>query len=77
LPNVRILTLGKALFAGFFFAERPVPSATLGKRFAECLMKFAECFRHSANTWFPVVFGGKKHGPRHKNKAVPLVGWGE
>jgi hypothetical protein len=59
LPSVRVLTLGKAMFAGFFFAERPVPSATLGKRFAECLIKFAECFRHSANTWFPVVYQPK------------------
>jgi hypothetical protein len=32
-----------------------LPSATLGKAFAECFYGFAECFRHSAKRSFPVV----------------------
>jgi hypothetical protein len=34
-----------------------LPSATLGKAFAECFLSFAECFLHSAKSPFPVVFG--------------------
>jgi hypothetical protein len=39
----------------------PLPSATLGKGVAECLMPFAESFRPSAKPGFPVVeaFEGK------------------
>jgi hypothetical protein len=29
------------------FAERSLPSVTLGKLFAECFLGFAECLRHS------------------------------
>jgi hypothetical protein len=32
-----------------------LPSATLGKAFAECFWGFAECFGHSAKRPFPVV----------------------
>jgi hypothetical protein len=32
-----------------------LPSATLGKAFAECFYGFAECFGHSAKRSFPVV----------------------
>jgi hypothetical protein len=36
-----------------------LPSATLGKAFAECFYGFAECFRHSAKRPFPVVIYNK------------------
>jgi hypothetical protein len=42
------LALGKEIFADKIFAERPLPSAALGKAFAECLAGFAECPQHSA-----------------------------
>jgi hypothetical protein len=41
------------------FAEPSLPSATLGKVFAECFSDFAECFRHSAKQPIPVVILGK------------------
>jgi len=44
----RFLALGKEIFADKVFAERPLPSAALGKAFAECLPGFAECPQHSA-----------------------------
>jgi hypothetical protein len=34
----RFLALGKEFFADKIFAERPLPSAALGKAFAECLL---------------------------------------
>jgi hypothetical protein len=37
------------------FSVRPVPSATVGKAFADGLLAFAESFRLSAMTEFPVV----------------------
>jgi hypothetical protein len=40
------LALGKEIFADKIFAERPLPSAALGKAFAECLAGFAECPQH-------------------------------
>jgi hypothetical protein len=49
LPSVQQKTLGKEAFADPFFAVSNLPSATLGKGFAECLCCFAECVRHSAN----------------------------
>jgi hypothetical protein len=55
LPSARQKTLGKETFADPFFAVSSLPSATLGKRFAECLCYFAECVRHSANEASPVV----------------------
>jgi hypothetical protein len=42
----RFLALGKEIFADKIFAERPLPSAALGKAFAECLAGFAECPQH-------------------------------
>jgi hypothetical protein len=38
------------------FAERSLPSVTLGKVFAECFLGFAECLRHSAKELCPVVY---------------------
>jgi hypothetical protein len=36
LPSAREKVLGKEVFADALFAEPPLPSATLGKAFAEC-----------------------------------------
>ena len=36
LPSARQKELGKEAFADSFFSERSLPSATLGKAFAEC-----------------------------------------
>ena len=47
--------LGKGFFADYFFAECPLPSAALGKAFAECILGFVECCRHSAKRGCPVV----------------------
>jgi hypothetical protein len=55
LPSARRLTLGKACFADQACAESSLPSAALGKAFAECFWRFAECPRHSANRSNPVV----------------------
>ena len=46
----RFLALGKEIFA-----ERPLPSAALGKAFAECLAGFAECPQHSTKRTSAVV----------------------
>ena len=43
LPSVRQKALGKAGFAVPLFAESSLPSATLGKPYAECNRAFAEC----------------------------------
>jgi hypothetical protein len=55
LPSDREKVLGKEGFADALFAEPSLPSATLGKAFAECFYGFAECFGHSAKRSFPVV----------------------
>jgi hypothetical protein len=55
LPSAREKVLGKEVFADVLFAEPSLPSATLGKAFAECFAGFAECFRHSAKHPIPVV----------------------
>jgi hypothetical protein len=55
LPSARQKSVGKDLFADRFFAERSLPSATLGKTFAECKKAFTECPRHSAKKVNPVV----------------------
>jgi hypothetical protein len=53
LPSARQKVLGKE--ADVQFAERSLPSVTLGKVFAECFLGFAECLRHSAKELCPVV----------------------
>jgi hypothetical protein len=55
LPSAREKVLGKEGFADALCAEPSLPSATLGKAFAECFQGFAECFRHSAKATIPVV----------------------
>jgi hypothetical protein len=56
LPSAREKALGKEGFADTLCAEPSLPSATLGKTFAECFWGFAECFGHSAKPAIPVVF---------------------
>jgi hypothetical protein len=55
LPSAREKVLGKEGFADVLFAEPSLPSATLGKSFAECFWGFAECFGHSVKRPFLVV----------------------
>ena len=55
LPSARYNALDKEVFADKLFTERPLPSVTLGKGFAECISAFAECLRHSAKKPPPVV----------------------
>jgi hypothetical protein len=52
LPSAREKVLGKESFADALCAEHSLPSATLGK-------DFAECFRHSAKPSIPVVHACK------------------
>jgi len=56
----RFLALGKEIFADKIFAEIPLPSAALGKAFAECLDGFAECPQHSAKRASAVVTSGDR-----------------
>jgi hypothetical protein len=48
LSSARQKVLGKEAVADIQFAERSLPSVTLGKAFAECKIAFVECLRHSA-----------------------------
>ena len=48
------IALGRA-FADGFFTGGALPSAALGKGFAEGKVAFAECIRHSAKWLNPVV----------------------
>jgi hypothetical protein len=56
LPSARQKVLGKEAVADVQFAERSLPSVTLGKAFAECKIAFAVCLRHTAKELIPVVF---------------------
>ena len=55
LPSARQKALGKDAFADGLFAKCSLPSAALGKAFAECKLGFAECPWHSAKPLIPVV----------------------
>jgi hypothetical protein len=55
LPSARQIVLGKEAVADVQFAERSLPSVTLGKAFAECKMAFAVCLKHTAKELIPVV----------------------
>jgi hypothetical protein len=59
LPSARQKVLGKEVVADVQFAERSLPSVTLGKAFAECKIAFAECLKHSAKELCPVVILGR------------------
>jgi hypothetical protein len=56
LPSARQKILGKETAADVQFAERSLPSVTLGKAFAECKIAFAECLRHTTKELCPVVY---------------------
>jgi len=49
------VALDKETFANGFFADCSLPSAALGKAFAECNRGFAECPKHSAKSPSAVV----------------------
>jgi hypothetical protein len=55
LPSARQKVLGKEAVADVQFAERSLPSVTLGKAFAECKIAFAVCLRHTTKELIPVV----------------------
>jgi hypothetical protein len=55
LPSARQKVLGKDVVADVQFAERSLPSVTLGKAFAECKIAFAVCLEHTAKELIPVV----------------------
>jgi hypothetical protein len=55
LPSARQKVLGKEAVADVQFAERSLPSVTLGKTFAECKIAFAVCLEHTAKELIPVV----------------------
>jgi hypothetical protein len=55
LPSARQKVLGKEAVADVQFAERSLPSVTLGKAFAECKIDFAVCLRHTAKALIPVL----------------------
>jgi hypothetical protein len=59
-PSAREKALDKEGFADELCAEPSLPSATLGKAFAECFWGFAECFGHLAKPAIPVVNGGEE-----------------
>jgi hypothetical protein len=60
LPSARQNVLGKDAVADVQFAERSLPSVTLGKAFAECKIAFAVCLRHTAKKLIPVVASTEK-----------------
>jgi hypothetical protein len=55
LPSARQKVLGEEAVADVQFAERSLPSVTLGKAFAECKIAFAVCLEHTAKKLIPVV----------------------
>jgi hypothetical protein len=58
--------LGKDAVADVQFAERSLPSVTLGKAFAECKIAFAMCLRHTAKKLIPVVLIRSSSVPSHR-----------
>ena len=56
LPSARQKVLGKEAVADVQFAERSLPSVTLGKAVAECKIAFAVCLEHTAKKLIPVVY---------------------
>ena len=68
LPSARQKVLGKEAVADVQFAERSLPSVTLGKGFVECKIAFAVCLRHSAKELIPVVQGGVSNTTHSEDK---------
>jgi hypothetical protein len=77
LPSAREKVLGKEAFTDVLFAEPSLPSATLGKAFAECFWGLAECFGHSAKRPFPVVaiLSAITHASRSSSKIHTTIVW--
>ena len=77
------MALGKETFADGFFADCSLPSAALGKAFAECNRGFVECPKHSAKSPSAVVtWGSSSFNTRKAYKhilgtleASPLFPW--
>jgi hypothetical protein len=59
--------LGKEVVADVQFAERSLPSVTLGKAFAECKIAFVVCLRHTAKELIPVVIEYHPHRFKYRN----------
>jgi hypothetical protein len=57
VPSAREKVLDKEGFVDVLFAKPSLPSATLGKAYAECFPGFAEFFRHSTKQSIPLVEG--------------------
>jgi hypothetical protein len=55
VPSARQKVLDKDVVADVQFAERSLPSVTLGKAFAECKIAFAVCLEHTTKELIPVV----------------------
>jgi hypothetical protein len=55
VSSARQKVLGKEVVVDVHFTETSLPSVTLGKAFAECILGIAECFRHSTKKLFPVL----------------------
>jgi hypothetical protein len=73
LPSARQKVLGKDAVADVQFAERSLPSVTLGKAFAECKIAFAVCLEHTAKELIPVVTA--HHRPRDMLQNIVLMLW--
>jgi hypothetical protein len=72
LPSARQKVLGKEAVADVQFAERFLPSVTLGKAFAECKIAFAVCLEHTAKKLIPVVGGHCPPLPLPRIAPVPV-----
>ena len=77
LPSARKKTLGKGAFAVTFFTKCGLPSATLGKPFAECKKGLCRVYSTLANKGSPVVMGVggeegnlRRVGPVHQHASL-------
>jgi hypothetical protein len=76
LPSARQKVLDKEAVADVQFAERSLPSVTLGKAFAECKMAFAVCLEHTAKKLIPVVVAQQSEQCRRRCFPVRSVSEG-
>jgi hypothetical protein len=72
LPSARQKVLSKEAVADVQFAERSLPSVTLGKAFAECKIAFAECLRHSTKELCPIVSALRRPQPRARSPSCTV-----
>jgi hypothetical protein len=66
VPSAREKVLSKDVFADVLFTEPSLPSATLGK-------DFAECFKHSVKYPIPVVKDFAECSPKKDSAKEPLL----